>query len=226
MKYHFFTITAQQPEPGERALNAFCAQHRIVAVEKQFVTHGMDSFWSICVTTLDGVEKPVAGGKRDKIDKGVHKAVLQVQKNLQRFPWFVKVDIQRYFPSIDHAKLLELLSHRFKGLDFLALLGRIVASYQSQSGKGLPIGSLTSQHFANYYLDGADRVLRGGSWNNNIGFRLALAHTGVDKLFDPIIIQSVVYVRNGKKQLPFSKLVGMWPNACRSGDFKGATNVS
>jgi RNA-directed DNA polymerase len=92
-------------------------------------------------------------------DKGVHKAVAQVQKNLQRFPWFVKVDIDGYFPSIDHARLFELLERRFKGRDFLALLWRIMDSYHARQGKGLPIGSLTSQHFANYYLDGADRFL-------------------------------------------------------------------
>jgi retron-type reverse transcriptase len=91
--------------------------------------------------------------------KGVHKAVQQVQKNLRRFAWFVKVDIQRYFPSIDHARLLQLLSRRFKGEDFLNLLWRIIDSYHATPNKGLPIGSLTSQHFANYYLDGADRFL-------------------------------------------------------------------
>lgn len=92
-------------------------------------------------------------------NKGVHKAVQQVQKNLRRYAWFVKVDIQRYFPSIDHALLVELLGKRFKGKEFLNLLWRIIDSYHTAPNKGLPIGSLTSQHFANYYLDGADRFL-------------------------------------------------------------------
>lgn len=91
--------------------------------------------------------------------KGVHKAVSHVQHNLQRFPWFAKVDIKGYFPAIDQQRLKQLLRRRFKGNDFLALLDRIIHSYQAQPGKGLPIGSLTSQHFANYYLDGADRFL-------------------------------------------------------------------
>ncbi len=92
---------------------------------------------------------------------------------------------------------------------------------------------------------GTNRVLRGGSWNNNgrnarsanrnrnepdnrnnnIGFRLALAHTGVDKLFDPTIIPSLVQRCKGKKQLPFGRLVGQWPDACRSGDLIGTVNV-
>lgn len=101
----------------------------------------------------------VASSYACRPNKGVHKAVAQVQKNLQRFPWFVKVDISRYFPSIDHACLFELLNRRFKGRAFLDLLWGVIDSYQTQAGKGLPIGSLTSQHFANYYLDGADRFL-------------------------------------------------------------------
>ena len=39
------------------------------------------------------------------------------------------------------------------------LLRRIVAGHETAPGKGLPIGSLTSQYFANYYLDGLDRLL-------------------------------------------------------------------
>ncbi len=90
---------------------------------------------------------------------GVHRAVRQVQAELRRFPWFAKVDVDAYFPSIDHAILARLLARRFKGADFLALLGRIIASCPAAPGRGLPIGSLTSQHFANHYLDGADRFL-------------------------------------------------------------------
>lgn len=92
-------------------------------------------------------------------DKGVHRAIAQVQANLRRYPWYVKVDISGYFPGIDHQILWRLLRERFKGDDFLYLLWRIIDSYHAQPGKGLPIGSLTSQHFANHYLDGADRFL-------------------------------------------------------------------
>ncbi len=90
---------------------------------------------------------------------GVHRAVRQVQRHLQRFPWFGQVDVAGYFPSIDHDRLFQLLTRRFKGAEFLELLRRILDTYQAQPGKGLPIGSLTSQHFANLYLDGADRFL-------------------------------------------------------------------
>ena len=92
--------------------------------------------------------------------KGVHAAIIVVQNNLRRYPWLVQVDIQSYFPSIDHAILNNLLSTRFKGTAFLRLLERIIASGELKSNTcGLPIGSLTSQHFANAYLDNADRFL-------------------------------------------------------------------
>ena len=91
--------------------------------------------------------------------KGVHRAVEQVQKNLRRFPWFVKIDISGYFAAINHARLLEVLSRRFKGQEILEQFERVVASYYDTPGRGLPIGSLTSQYFANYYLDGLDRLL-------------------------------------------------------------------
>ncbi len=107
---------------------------------------------------------------------GVHAAVVAVQGHLHRdqaWPRFVKVDIDGYFPAIDHGVLKALLARRFKGEGFLALLGRIIdcgapptsnppvgRASPADGRKGLPIGALTSQHFANAYLDGADRFLQ------------------------------------------------------------------
>lgn len=90
--------------------------------------------------------------------KGVHAAVAVAQQNLRRFAWVVQVDVDGYFPSICHATLKTLLASRFKGRDFLALLGRVI-DLGGADGLGLPIGALTSQHFANAYLDGGDRWL-------------------------------------------------------------------
>lgn len=92
--------------------------------------------------------------------KGVHAAIGAMQRNLRRWPWVVRVDVDGYFPSIDHQTLKELLARRFKGAGFLDLLGRIIDRGAIDTpGRGLPIGALTSQHFANAYLDAADRVL-------------------------------------------------------------------
>lgn len=89
--------------------------------------------------------------------KGGHAAVMAVQRGLQRWPWVVQVDVAGYFASIDHAVLRTQLARLFKGDAFLALLDRIVES--GGGARGLPIGALTSQYFANHYLGTADRLL-------------------------------------------------------------------
>ena len=92
--------------------------------------------------------------------KGVHAAVAQVQRNLRRGAWFVQVDIDAYFASIEHARLLAVLERRFAGARLLSLFRRILAAGPGgTAGIGLPIGMLTSQHFANVFLDGPDRAL-------------------------------------------------------------------
>lgn len=63
--------------------------------------------------------------------------------------------------NIDHHILLSVLLRRFKGDEFGWQLQRLLDSYHHEPGKGMPIGSLTSQYFANYYLDGLDRLLDG-----------------------------------------------------------------
>ena len=56
--------------------------------------------------------------------------------------------------------MLGLLCRRFKDRRLLDLFGRIISSYQVGPGRGVPIGSLTSQHFANFYLSGLDRFVK------------------------------------------------------------------
>ncbi|MGR9108907.1 MAG: reverse transcriptase/maturase family protein [Gammaproteobacteria bacterium] len=94
-----------------------------------------------------------------RVGKGTHAAIRRVQGGLREYPWYVKIDIAKYFDSIDHDILLKILYRRFKGEWFIAQLQRLVESYSTRSGKGLPIGALTSQYFANYYLDGLDRLI-------------------------------------------------------------------
>lgn len=86
-------------------------------------------------------------------------AVRRCQQHIRRFPWYAKMDVRAYFASIDHDVLMELLTHRLKGRDALALLFRIINAHQDSPGRGLPIGALTSQCFANFYLAGLDRFL-------------------------------------------------------------------
>ena len=91
--------------------------------------------------------------------RGVHAAVYRVQRGLRRSPWLVRIDIEKYFANIDHRLLRNRLERRFKGQRFLDLLAAIIESYYDEPGKGLPIGALTSQYFANFFLENCDRMI-------------------------------------------------------------------
>lgn len=140
-------------DPKKRLITAACFEDRILhhailnLTESRFEKMMVDSSYAC------------------RRGKGVHRAVARVQQNLRKhsnWPWIVKVDIDGYFPSVEHARVLELLGRMFKGDPFLRLLARILTvGSTSRDGVGLPIGSLTSQHFANVFLDGADRYLLG-----------------------------------------------------------------
>lgn len=94
--------------------------------------------------------------------KGALAAVRRCQQHARRSPWYAKIDIRAYFASIDHAALLEMLRRKFKDRPLLDLIARIIDAHHDRPGKGLPIGALTSQHFANFYLVGLDRLLLEG----------------------------------------------------------------
>lgn len=94
-----------------------------------------------------------------RVGKGAHEAVKRVQAHARRWPWYAQIDIRQYFPNIDHRVLLGLIARKFSDHDLLSLVGRIIAVHEDAPGKGLPIGALTSQNFANLYLGTADRLV-------------------------------------------------------------------
>ncbi len=75
-------------------------------------------------------------------------------------PFFLKMDVRKYFDSIPHDKVREMLERIFKEPHLLACLRSILDSYTTAPGRGLPIGSLISQHLANAYLGPVDRLLK------------------------------------------------------------------
>ncbi len=97
-----------------------------------------------------------------RIGKGTHAAVQYAQRQARRFPYFLKGDVDRYFETIDHAVLKNLMRRMFKDARLLALLDRIIDAPVpgQQPGQGLPIGNLTSQYFANHVLGQLDRFVK------------------------------------------------------------------
>ena len=92
--------------------------------------------------------------------KGQFAAIARAREFAGRYGWFLKMDVRRCFESLSHDVLLELLARKFREPELLALFGRIVRCHEAASGRGLPIGSLTSQHFANAYLGLLDRFVK------------------------------------------------------------------
>jgi len=95
-----------------------------------------------------------------RVGKGKHAAWRRAQELCARFTAYAKLDVRRYFDSIDHELLMRRLERLIKDRAVLELLRRIVSSYCTAPGRGLPIGTLVSQHCANLYLGELDRFAK------------------------------------------------------------------
>ncbi len=93
-------------------------------------------------------------------NKGTKKAVYRAFHFAKSYSYCLKLDMKKYFDSISHQKLLGLLKRKFKDKKLLALFEKIICSYSVTDGYGIPIGNLTSQYFANYYLGFFDRYAK------------------------------------------------------------------
>jgi RNA-directed DNA polymerase len=78
----------------------------------------------------------------------------------KRHGWFLKLDVRRYFESISHENLNDALGRKFKDPGVLGLFQQIIHSHEATPRRGLPIGSLVSQHLANFYLGSLDRLVK------------------------------------------------------------------
>lgn len=78
------------------------------------------------------------------------------------FPWIWKCDVRKFFDSVDHEILLKILSFRIKNSTTQELLKEVINSFSAEpsSTAGMPIGNLTSQIFANVYLNELDRFVK------------------------------------------------------------------
>jgi len=74
--------------------------------------------------------------------------------------YYLKLDVRKYFASIDRKILISLLERRFKDDKILTAFSDVAWSYEPRQAVGLPIGSLTSQFFANHYLAPLDRFVK------------------------------------------------------------------
>lgn len=92
--------------------------------------------------------------------RGVHKCARDLRvslRDVEATRYCLKLDIQKFYPNIDHSILKKLLLRKFKDQKLLNLLGEII---DSPGEKGVPIGNYLSQFLANFYLSGFDHWLK------------------------------------------------------------------
>lgn len=95
-------------------------------------------------------------------DKGPLKAVRRAQAYSRRHGYFLKLDVHKFFDSVDHGVLKHQLRRKVKDPNLLRLLDVFIDHPVpwTEPGKGIPIGNLTSQHFANFHLSGLDHYIK------------------------------------------------------------------
>jgi retron-type reverse transcriptase len=113
----------------------------------------------------------------NRVGQGTHRAIARYEHCRDRHAHVLRCDVYRFFPSIDHEVLKRDLRRRIACLGTLGLLDRIIDGSNPQEPvnlyfpgdrlftpferrRGLPIGNLTSQFFANVYLDGFDHWVK------------------------------------------------------------------
>jgi RNA-directed DNA polymerase len=115
----------------------------------------------------------------NRVGKGTHRALDRAQQFARRYPYVLACDLRQFFPSIDHAILREQLSRKIADAAVLWLIDRILASgagvlneaydliyfpgddlFAANRPRGLPIGNLTSQFWANVYLNSFDHFVK------------------------------------------------------------------
>ena len=115
----------------------------------------------------------------NRVGKGTHRALDRCQELARRYPYVLQCDLRQFFPSVDHAILRRVLARRIGDADVLWLIDGIMAGgagvlddeYQmvwfpgddllaAERLRGLPIGNLTSQFWANVYLDPLDHYIK------------------------------------------------------------------
>jgi len=111
--------------------------------------------------------------------KGTHRALDRCQQFARRFAYVLPCDVRQFFPSIDHGILRKMLAVRIKDARVLWLIDQILASgagvlqesydrvyfpgddlFAALRPRGLPIGNLTSQFWANVYLHPFDQFVK------------------------------------------------------------------
>jgi len=100
-------------------------------------------------------------------NKGTHKGVQRLDtflrqstQNHTRPVFALKCDIRRFFDSISHEILLNLIKKKVDDPEIIRVLELVVRSFEIEANIGLPLGNVTSQLFTNVYLNELDQFVK------------------------------------------------------------------
>ena len=142
--YYCFTIF----DPKKRLICAAPFSQRVLH-------HGL---MNICHEYFDKTQ--IYDSYASRPGKGTVAALERAKYFNKKYRWFLKLDFRKYFDSIDHNVLHNQLQKRFKDRRLLVIFKTIIDSYQLDVNRGIPIGNLTSQYFANHYLAATDHYAK------------------------------------------------------------------
>ena len=142
--YRFFPIY----DPKERVICAAAFRERVMH----------HAVMNVCEPVFEAYQifDSYAGRK----GKGVDACLSRAAGFCRRYGYYLKLDIHKYFDSIPHDRLKRLLRKRFKDPGVLAFFDSSIDSYEVTPGRGVPIGNLSSQFFANLYLAPLDHRVK------------------------------------------------------------------
>jgi retron-type reverse transcriptase len=140
-RYRYFTIY----DPKKRIICAASFPERVIH----------HAIMNICAVDFENHQIPYSYACRK--NRGTFSAIEQASCYQRKYEWYLKLDVRKYFDSITHDILFEKLQRIYKDKSLLDVFWKIIDSYHVEKGKGLPIGNLTSQYFANHYLSFADK---------------------------------------------------------------------
>lgn len=135
-------------EPKQRRIHAPCFRERVLH----------HALLNVCETDFERWQ--IDDSFACRRGKGREAAIRRAQQFAKKGQWFLKLDIAKYFDSIPHATLVAQTDRHFRDAGVRLLWQKIIHGYATKAERGLPIGALTSQHLANFYLTALDRFIK------------------------------------------------------------------
>ncbi len=142
--YRYFKVY----EPKERQI---CAS----AFREQVLHH---SLMEVCHPYFERTQ--IFDSYASRPNKGTHAALERAKQHTLQYEWYLKLDVRKFFESIHHNVLKGQLARLFKEKALLGIFYQIIDSYEASPSRGMPIGNLTSQYFANHFLSGLDWYIK------------------------------------------------------------------